>query len=65
MPFYEIRVAGPIGPVVASIFPGFTITALPTSTVVSGTVADVEELLAVMNLARLQGFSPFDAADET
>ena len=46
---YEIRVAGPIGPVVASSLPGLTVTPLPTSTVISGTVTDAE-LLVVMNL---------------
>lgn len=57
---YEIRVAGPIGPVVASIFPRFSTTAVLVSTVLSGTVADAEELLAVMTFLATQGFSPFD-----
>ena len=57
---YEIRVAGPIGPVVASSLPGLTVTALPTSTVISGTVTDTEELLAVMNLLSTHGLTPID-----
>ena len=57
---YEIRVAGPIGPVVASSLPGLTITPLPTSTVISGTAADAEELLTVMNLLSAHGLSPID-----
>ena len=57
---YEIRVAGPIGPVVAFSLPGLTVTALPTSTVISGTVADPEELLIVMNLLSARGLSPID-----
>jgi hypothetical protein len=57
---YEIRVAGPIGPVVASSLPGLTVTALPTSTVISGTVTDTEELLAVMNLLSEHGLTPID-----
>lgn len=65
MPHYEIRVAGTIGPVVASIFPGLTTTELPSTTVVSGTVTDAEELLAVVKLMNLHGFSPFDSADDT
>ena len=56
---YEIRVAGPIGPVVASSLPGLTITALPTSTVISGIVTDTE-LLSVMNLLSEHGLSPID-----
>jgi len=56
---YEIRVAGPIGPVVASSLPGLTITALPTSTVISGIVTD-SELLSVMNLLSEHGLSPID-----
>ena len=56
---YEIRVAGPIGPVVASSLPGLTVTALPTSTLISGTVTDAE-LLGVMNLLREHGLTPID-----
>ncbi len=57
---YEIQVAGPIGPVVASIFPRFSVIALSVSTVLSGTVADADELLSVMTFLATQGFSPFD-----
>ena len=57
---YEIRVAGPIGPVVASSLPGLNVTALPMSTVISGTVTDAEELLLVMNLLSAHGLSPID-----
>ena len=58
---YEIRVAGPIGPVVASSLPAeFRVTALPTSTVVSGTVTDTAELLTVLNLLNAHGLTPID-----
>lgn len=55
---YEILVAGPIGPVVAFSLPGLTVTALPTSTVISGTVTDTEELLNLMNMLTAHGLSP-------
>ena len=57
---YEIRVAGPIGPVVASTCPRFSTTAVLVSTLLSGTVADPDELLAVMTVLAAHGFSPFD-----
>jgi hypothetical protein len=57
---YEIRVAGPVGPVVASIFPEFTATAIAASTLLSGTVADAEDLLAVMTLLSAHGLTPID-----
>ena len=60
MPDYEILVGGPIGPVVASTLPGFTITAVPSSTVLCGTAANPDELLAVMNLLAAHGLSPID-----
>ena len=43
---YEIRVAGPIGPFVAFSLPGLTVTALPTSTGISGTGSSASALSA-------------------
>ncbi len=60
MPDYEILVGGPIGPVVASTLPGFIITTLPASTVLCGTAADPEDLLAVMTLLAAHGLPAID-----
>ena len=58
---YEIRVAGPIGPVVASSLPAeFKVTAVPRSTMVSGTVTDSAEILIVLNLLNEHGLTPID-----
>ena len=58
---YEIRVAGAIGAVVASSLPAeFKVTAVPTSTVVSGTVTDTAEILTVLNLLDEHGLTPID-----
>ena len=58
---YEIRVAGPIGPVVASALPGFVTVEVSTcSSVLTGTVDDVEGLLGVINVLSAHGFSPVD-----
>ena len=59
-PEYQIRVGGTIGPVVASSLPGFAITALPASTLVSGTVTDTEELRAVLDVLQAHGLAPID-----
>ena len=58
MPEYEIEVAGPIGPVVASALPGFTAVAVPTVTVLGGTVACAEELRSVVDVLTAHGFEP-------
>ena len=58
---YEIRVAGPIGRIVASSLPAeFKVIAVPRSTVVSGTVTDTEEILTVLNLLNEHGLTPID-----
>ena len=60
MQAYEIRVAGPVGPSAASGLPGFTTTALPLTTVLSGEVASPDDLHRVLDLPRAHGFTPFD-----
>ena len=60
MPEYEIQVAGPIGPVVASALPEFTATVVPTVTVLSGTVACPDELSSVVDLLTAHGFAPIE-----
>ena len=60
MPEYEIEVAGPIGPVVASALPGFTATVVPTVTVLGGTVACPDELSSVVDLLTAHGFAPVE-----
>ena len=58
---YELRVAGSIGPVVASALPGFVITGESTeSCILIGTVADAEGLVDVMNVLNAYGFSQVD-----
>ena len=67
MPEYEIQVAGPIGPVVASALPGFTATAVPTVTVLGGTVGCSAELRSIIDLLGAHGFAcvdPQDGADD-
>ena len=71
MPEYEIEVAGPIGPVVASALPGFTATVVPTVTVLGGTVACPDELRSVIDMLGAHGFAcvevrvdPQDGADD-
>ena len=60
MPEYEIQVAGPIGPVVASALPEFTAVAVPTVTVLGGTVACPDELSSVVDLLTAHGFAPIE-----
>lgn len=60
MPDYEIRVAGPIGPVVASCLPGFSIAAIPTATVLRGTVDDPAGLRRILDLLNAHGLAPID-----
>ena len=68
MPEYEIQVAGPIGPVVASALPGFTATVVPTVTVLGGTVACPDELSSIIDMLGAHGFAPVElhihAADD-
>ena len=71
MPEYEIQVAGPIGPVVASALPEFTATVVPTVTVLGGTVACSAELRSIIDLLGAHGFAcvelhidPQDGADD-
>ena len=61
MSSYEISVAGSIGPVVASIFPGFAVLAVrQRTTLISGTTADTDGLLAVLSLLGSRGFTPIE-----
>ena len=60
MPEYEIQVVGPIGPVVASALPGFTAVAVPTVTVLGGTVTCPDELRSVVDLLTAHGFAPVE-----
>jgi hypothetical protein len=60
VPEYEIQVAGPIGPVVASALPEFTAVAVPTVTVLGGTVACPDELSSVVDLLTAHGFAPIE-----
>ena len=60
MPEYEIEVAGPIGPVVASALPEFTAMVVPTVTVLGGTVACPDEMSSVVDLLTAQGFAPVE-----
>ena len=57
---YEIQVAGPIGPVVASSLPGFTFLKVPTGTILAGTVARQEDLLRVIDLLNGHGLALTD-----
>jgi hypothetical protein len=60
MQAYEIRVAGPVGPAAASGLPGFTTTALPLTTVLSGEVTGPDDLNRLLDLLRAHGFAPLD-----
>ena len=60
MPEYEIQVAGPIGPVVASALPEFTATVVPTVTVLGGTVACPAELRSVVDVLTAHGYAPVE-----
>ena len=60
MPEYEIQVAGPIGPVVASALPGFTAVQVPTVTVLGGTATCADELSRVVDMLTAQGFAPVE-----
>ena len=60
MPEYEIEVAGPIGPVVASALPGFAAVQVPTVTVLCGTVACPDELRSVVDVLTAHGFAPVE-----
>jgi len=71
VPEYEIQVAGPIGPVVASALPEFTAMVVSTVTVLGGTVACPDELSSVVDLLGAHGFAcvelrvdPQDGADD-
>lgn len=57
---YEIRVAGRIGPLVASIFPEFRATVVADSVLLSGTVPVVENVLGVIEVLRAHGLTPID-----
>jgi hypothetical protein len=57
---YQIRVAGPIGPVVGSSLPELTISVLPVTTVFTGTVTDTTEILAVLDVLAAHGLTPID-----
>ena len=59
---YEIRVAGPIGRVVASCLPGFSLTALPPGTVLRGTIANPDELRRVLDILHAHGLPHIDLA---
>ena len=60
MPEYEIQVAGPIGPVVASSLPGFTSVTVPTATILAGTVSGRDDLQGVIDLLNAHGLAPID-----
>ena len=57
---YEIQVAGPIGPVVASSLPGFTFLKMPTGTILAGTAACPDDLLSVLSLLDGHGLALTD-----
>ena len=54
---YEILVTGPVGPVAASSLPGFTSVTVPTATLLSGTVANPDELRAILRVLRTHGLA--------
>ena len=60
MPEYEIQVAGPIGPVVASALPGFTAAVVPTVTVLVGTAVCPDQLRSVLDVLTAHGFAPIE-----
>jgi hypothetical protein len=60
VPEYEIQVAGPIGPVVASSLPGFSFLTVPPGTILAGTVAGPDELLGVIGLLDGHGLALTD-----
>lgn len=59
MPEYEIRVAGPIGRVVAAGLPGFSSTAAPTATLLC-TVGGPEELRRFLYRLEAHGLPALD-----
>ena len=60
LPYYEIRVDGAIGPVVASIFPEFDVTVSADASTISGTVAAAADLLRIFAVLRRHGLTPID-----
>ena len=54
---YEILVTGPVGPVAASSLPGFTAVTVPTATLLTGTVANPDELRAILRVLRTHGLA--------
>ena len=60
MPEYEILVAGRLGPVARSCFPEVTALPAPGGTVLNGTVAERDDLLAVLELLSNHGLLPLE-----
>ncbi len=60
MSTYEIRVAGPLGPAVASVFPELRATVVPRSVLLVGTVATVKDVLGVLTVLCARGLPPID-----
>jgi hypothetical protein len=58
---YEIRVRGPVGPAVASMFPELRATVVPDSVVIAGVAATADDLIRAMQLLGERGLAPLDA----
>lgn len=61
---YEILVAGLVGPVAASSLLGFTAVTVPTATLLTGTVANTDELRAILRVLRAHGLAGADVRVE-
>ena len=58
---YEIRVDGPIGPVVSLVLSGFTtVVDDARTTVLTGTAVDAQGLAALFTVLNAHGFSPIE-----
>lgn len=60
MPTVEIRVAGTIGPLISAGLPGFTVTVIEPTTVMSGSVEPDHRLTDILALLARHGVRPID-----
>jgi hypothetical protein len=57
---YEIRVRGPIGPLIQACLPGFTAVSAATSTVLTGTALGPDRLQQILDLLNENGLPAGD-----
>lgn len=50
MPRYEVRIRGPIGPLMQSCLPGLAVVVTAESTLLTGTAAGPDELRALLGM---------------